>query len=125
LIFVRQTSDPLTSLVKKIDQQLDAVAGKVSRQPGAFVLFVNNTNGLDKELRELAAKEALKRVSLCIGAPPEDYQVSKEADVTVVIYTLGRRGNQHVTANFALRKGALNEAKTDAIVKALSAVLPK
>jgi hypothetical protein len=125
LIFVRETSDPLTSLVKKIDQQLDAVAGKCPRAPGAFILFVNNAPGRDKELRTMAEEQVLKRVSLCIGAPPNDYEVAKEADVTVVIYSLGRRGDQKVTANFALRKGELTDVKADAIVKALSAVLPK
>jgi hypothetical protein len=115
----------LTGLVKKIDQRLEAVAGKTARPPGAYVLFVNNADGLDKRLRDIADKKALKRVSLCIGAPPKNYEIADEADVTVVIYTLGRRPQQHVTANFALRKGELDEAKADAIVKALSDVLPK
>jgi hypothetical protein len=64
-------------------------------------------------------------VSLGIGAPPKDYEVAKEADVTVVIYNVSRRGQQKVMANFALRLGELDEAKADAIVKALSDVLPK
>src|SRR5262249_34694630 len=58
------------------------------------------------------------------GAPPPRYEVNPQADVTVMIYTVGRRPEQQVTANFALRKGELNEAKADAIVKALSEVLP-
>jgi hypothetical protein len=114
----------LTSLVKSIDQQLNK-AGKAVRFPGAFVIFDSNADGLDRQLREMAEKEALTRVSLCIGAPPKDYGVAREADVTVVIYSLGRRFEQHVTANFALRKGQLNEAKADAILKALSDVLPR
>jgi hypothetical protein len=115
----------LTSLVKKIDQQVDAATGKTPRTLGAFIIFVNNADGLDKQLRGMAEENALKRVSLGIGAPPEDYEVATEADVTVVIYTVGRRAKQQVTANFALRKGELDEAKADAIVKALSEVLPK
>ncbi len=114
----------MTSLVKKIDQRLDAAAGKTAQPLGAYVIFVNNADGLDKQLRGMAEKEALKRVNLCIGAPPAVYEVAQEADVTVVIYSIARRG-QPVTANFALRKGELDEAKTDAIVKALSEVLPK
>ena len=114
----------MTSLVKKIDRRL-AAAGKSARPPGAFVIFVNNADGLDKRLRAMAEKAGLKHVSLCIGTPPKNYEVSGEADVTVVIYRIGRRRLEPVTANFALRKGELNEAKTDAIVKALSAVLPQ
>jgi hypothetical protein len=117
----------LTGLVKKIDQAVDQAAGKRagSRGLGAFVLFDGNADGLDQRLRELAEKEGLKRVNLCIGAPPPDYEVAKEADVTVVIYSVGRRWEQKVTANFALRKGELDEATADAIVKALTETLPK
>ena len=115
----------MTGLVKKIEQRVDAAAGKDARTLGAYVIFVSNADGLDKQLRGLAEKEALKRVSFGIGAPPEDYAVAREADVTVVIYSAGRRPQQKVTANFALRKGELDEAKADAIVKALSEVLPK
>jgi hypothetical protein len=124
LIFVRETSDPLTGLVKKIDKLLEA-AGKSDRPPGAYFIFLNNSDGLDKRLQGIAEKEALKRVHLCIGAPPDDYAVAKEADLTVVIYTFGRRGDQKVKANFALRKGELDEAKSDAIARALAEVLPK
>jgi hypothetical protein len=51
--------------------------------------------------------------------------MTKEAEVTVVIYNLGLRPQQKVMANFALRKGDLDEAKSDAIAKALSDMLPR
>jgi hypothetical protein len=50
--------------------------------------------------------------------------VSPEADLTVVIYRLGNKRQEPVAANFALRKGELDDAKADAIVKALADVLP-
>jgi hypothetical protein len=124
LIFVHEQSDALTGLVKKIDERL-ATAGKYPRRLGVFVLFVKSADGLDKDLLKLAEKEGLQHVSLCIGAPPKDYKLAEEADITVVIYTVGRRTKQSVTANFALRRGELNEARTEAIVNALSEVLPK
>jgi hypothetical protein len=117
-------NDPLTGLVKKLDQRL-ASAAKGPRTRGAYVIFDSNADGLDKKLRGIAEKEALKHVTLGIGAPPADYQVAKGAEVTVVIYNPDRRGRQKVTANFALRKGELDDAKADAITKALSEVLPK
>ena len=125
MIFVRETSDPLTSLVKKIDQQVDAAAGKAQRTLGVFVIVDSKADGLDKQLRAMAEKEGLKRVSLGIGTPPQNYEVSNEAAVTVVIYNVGRRGQQKVMANFALRECELDDAQADAIVKALSDVLPK
>jgi hypothetical protein len=113
----------LTSLVKKIDERMLA-AVKTPRQPGAYVLFMNNGNGLDQRLRRLAEAEAIQRVALGIGVPPKDYEVANAADLTVVVYSPERRGEQRVTANFALRKGELNDAKIDAIVKAIADVLP-
>jgi hypothetical protein len=111
----------LTSLVKRIDQRLSTSPGK----PGVYVIFMNDSAGLDQRLREMAEKEALKRVSICIGAPRPDYEVSAEADITVVIYHVGPRRQEKVTANFALRKGELDDCTTDAIVQALSEALPK
>jgi hypothetical protein len=118
----------LTGLVKKIDQAVEEASAKRpanSRGLGVFVVFDGNSDGLDKRLLGMAEKEGLKRVNLCIGDPPDDYELAGEADVTVVIYTVGRRPQQKVTANFALRKGELDEATADAILKALSDVLPK
>jgi hypothetical protein len=114
----------LTSLVKKIESRLDAVTNKGPRPPGVYVLHDSNVNGLDNQLRAMAANEGLKNVSLCIGGPPRDYEVSGEAYLTVVIYNVARRGQQNVQANFALRKGELDDDKIDAIVAALCQVLP-
>lgn len=120
---MRDPSDPLTSLVKKIDQRMQAAVGKTPRQLGTYVLFMNNASGLDQRLRGLAETEALQRVALGIGVPPPNYEVANEADVTVVVYNPARRGQQRVTANFALRKGELKD-KVDDIVQAIAAVLP-
>jgi hypothetical protein len=114
----------LTSLVKKIEQRMALAEGKTQRKLGAYFIFVNNIDRLDQQLRHLANRESLKHVGLGIGAPPQDYALANEAEVTVVIYNIGRRNQQHVQANFALRKGELNDATADAIVKALSDVLP-
>jgi hypothetical protein len=114
----------LTSLVKKIDQRMHAAVGKTPRELGAYVLYMNNSNGLDQHLACLAKTEGIQRVALGIGVPPADYAVANEADVTVVVYRPARRGQQRVTANFALRKGELNNAKISEIIDALAAVLP-
>ena len=119
-------SDPLTSLVKKIDQKVNEAAGKYKegRSLGTYVI-ANDAAGLAEQLRGMAKTDGLRRVSLCIGAAPPRYEVANEADVTVVIYNPGRRNEQAVVANFALRKGELDDAKSDAIVAALAKVLPK
>jgi hypothetical protein len=103
---------------------MQAAVGKTPRELGAYVLYMNNGSGLDQRLRGLAESEAIQRVALGIGVPPADYAVANEADVTVVVYSPARRGQQRVTANFAFRKGELNDAKVDDIVQAIAAVLP-
>lgn len=101
-----------------------AAHGKTKRQLGAFVMVTQDNTGLEQRLRDVAEKEKIQRIALGIGAPPAEYEIAKEADVTVVVYSPARRGLQKVTANFALRKGELDDAKTDAIVQAVAAVLP-
>jgi hypothetical protein len=119
-------SDPLTSLVKKIDHRLNEVSGKYAggRKLGAFVIMPDAPSLAD-QLRGLAQKESLQRVNLSIGAAPPRYEVNKEADVTVVIYIPGRPGKQTVAANFALRRRELDETTGEAILAELSKVLPK
>ena len=119
-------SDPLTSLVKIIDQKVDAASGKYTqgRKLGTFVI-IGDAQDRAEQLRCLAQGESLQRVTLCIGAAPPRYEVNPAADVTVVIYQPGRPGRQAVTANFALRPGELDDAKCNAIVAALEKVLPK
>src|SRR5262245_22665910 len=103
---------------------MQAAAGKTPRPLGAYVMFMNDAPGLDQRLRTLSEKESLRQVALGIAAPPADYAISGEAEITVVVYPPARRGMQKVSANFALRKGELDEAKADDIVKAIAAVLP-
>jgi len=122
-VFAREKSDALTSLVKKIDRRMQATQ-KTRRPLGVFVMFVNDSPGLDQGLRTLAEKEALKEVPLGIGAPPPDYAIAADADLTVVVYPPNRRRDQKVAANFALRKGELNDASASAIYKAIATVLP-
>jgi hypothetical protein len=121
---VRETSPSLTSLVKKIDERMQGAVNKTPNPLGAFVMVLNDAPGLDQSLRSLAEKEAIKQVALGIGAPPPDYAIAPDADVTVVIYPPARRPKQKVSANFALRKGELNDAKIAEIVEAITAVLP-
>jgi hypothetical protein len=125
LIFVRETSDDLTSLVKKIDREVETMTGKPDRPLGLYVIFDSNKEGLDQELRAMAARAGLKHVNLCIGVPPQAYEVAPRADLTVVVYNVARRGRQAVTANFALLRGELDEMKANDIVMAVSEVLPK
>ncbi|MBY0524408.1 MAG: hypothetical protein K2R98_13465 [Gemmataceae bacterium] len=117
----------MTSLVKKIDQRVNEAASRRpqgSAELGTYVICSSDKDNLDKVLRGWAEKDGLKRVSMGIGNAPKDYNVAARADITVVIYEPGRRQNA-VKANFALRIDELDDTSSDAIVEALSKVLPK
>jgi hypothetical protein len=110
MIFAREVTGSLTSLVKKIDAE--TVKHKSDRM-GSFVVFLSDNEGLEKQLKELAQKEGIKACVLTIDNPagPSGYKVAKTADVTVVLYE-----NRNVKANYAFKKGELNEKAIERIV---------
>ena len=119
MIFAREVSDPLTSLVKKID----AETAKHSKQRmGSFVVFLSDDEKMEKKLQELAKNEKLKDCVLTIVEKrdgPTGYNIAKDADVTVVLYT-----NRTVKANHAFKKGELKESDVDKIVADVAKILP-
>ncbi len=119
MIFAREVSDPLTSLVKKIDA---ATAKNSDCRMGSFVVFLSDDEGLEKKLKDLAKKEKIDHTVLSIDNPagPRGYGVSKDADVTVVLYT-----NRTVKANYAFKKGELKDADVNKIVGDVSKILPE
>ena len=117
MIFAREVSTPLTSLVKRIDAET-VKNGK--KHMGSFVVFLSAKEGLDKTLKQFAEKEGIKETILTIDevAGPEAYKVAKAADVTVVLYN-----KRKVEANFTFRKGELDETAIDRIVKDLGKIV--
>ncbi len=119
MIFAREITGPLTSLVKKID----AATGKNSdARMGSFVVFLSDDENMEQKLKDLAKKENLKHTVLSLmpnPAGPSGYNVNKEADVTVVLYT-----KQNVKVNHAYKKGELKEADVEKIVGELPKILP-
>jgi len=119
MIFAREISDNLTSLVKKIDE---ATAKNSSARMGSFVVFCSDEEGLEKKLKELAEKEKLKKLVLSIDNPagPKNYNIAKDADVTVVLYN-----NRNVKVNHAFKKGELKTADIEKIVEEISKIVPE
>jgi hypothetical protein len=118
MIFARETSEPVATLLKKIDE---ATVKHEADKMGSFVVFLGDTDALQPKLKALAAKANLKDLVVSIDAPagPEKYGVANDADVTVVLYTKGT-----VKANYAFKKGELKEKDIEAIVGDLSKILP-
>jgi hypothetical protein len=119
MIFAREPSETLTRLLAQVDA---ATAKHREAELGSFVVFLSDKKGLDKELQEVAKKRELKRIVLSIDPPagPEGFEVSKEADVTVVLY------REHlVKANHAFRKGELDAKAIEKIMADVPKILEK
>jgi isopentenyl diphosphate isomerase/L-lactate dehydrogenase-like FMN-dependent dehydrogenase len=117
MIFAREVSGPLTSLVKKLDAE---TAKNSKAKMGSFVVFMSEDEKLTDQLKSLAEKEGLKKLVLTIDNPagPERYNVAKEADITVVLYN-----HRKVMSNHAFKKGELNEAAIARIIADLPKIL--
>ena len=115
MIFARDITGPLTSLVKKID----AINAK-NTSIGSFVVFLSDEEKLADNVKDLSKKEGLKKIVLTIDNPagPQGYHVAKDADVTVVLYD-----KRNVKSNFAFRKGELNDAAVEKVVSAVTSKL--
>src|SRR5882724_9076608 len=103
MIFAREVTDSLTSLVKKLDA---ATPTHKSDKIGSFVVFCTDSESLEKQLKELAEKEKLTNIVLSIDNPsgPAKYKVAKDADVTVVLYN-----KRKAETNYAFKKGELKD----------------
>jgi hypothetical protein len=119
MIFAREVSDPLTSLVKKLDA---ATAKNSDCRMGSFVVFLSDDEGLEKKLKELAKKDKIEHTILSIDNPagPRGYNVAKDADVTVILYN-----KRDVKANYAFKKGEMKESDVEKIVGDVSKILPQ
>jgi hypothetical protein len=119
MIFAREVSGPLTSLVKKIDE---TTAKNNSCKMGSFVVFLNDDEKLPKALKDLAQKEKIEKTVLTIESPagPSGYDIAKDADVTVVLYT-----KKNVKVNRAFKKGELKDADVEKIVAEVAKILPE
>jgi hypothetical protein len=118
MIFAREISDPLASLVKKLDEAAEL---NKSARMGTFVVFCSDEEGLEAKLKELAKKQELKHLVLAIDNPagPKGYNVAKDAEVTVILYK-----QKTVKVNHAFKKGELKAADVEKIIGELKEILP-
>ncbi len=121
LAFAREITPALTSLVKEIDKAV--IANKESKLSSFVVFLTDDRDALEPKVAALAVKEGIKSTPLTIVegvAGPEKYKISKDADVTVILYA-----KNEAKANFAFSKGELTEKTTKDVVDALSKITAK
>lgn len=110
-IFARKRSDALTALVKK----LDAAGDKGLK---SFVVFLSDDEGLPAQLKKDAADLGLKNTVFAVDnvSGPRAWTISKDAEVTAVLYA-----RRKVESNQVFAAGKLDSAGVERIV----AVVPK
>lgn len=119
MVFARESSAPLTQLIK----QLDATTAKnKASNLASCVIFLSSDQGLPKQLKELAGQEKIEKTILRTYSPdgPKSYNLAKDAEVTVLLYT-----DRVVKANHSFRKAELQEKGIDAIVADVAKILPE
>ena len=87
-VFARKTSEPLASLVKKIDSKI----GEEKKLKG-FVVLLSDKEAAPDDLRKLASSAGIKNVPLTVHGDPAgvpDYELARDADVTVVMWSEGK-----------------------------------
>ncbi len=118
VVFARGNSEPVAKLLK----QLDGCTAKNSEcGMGSFAVFLTDEEGMEKELKALASKSGLKHTVLAIDnkTGPEKYNIAKDAEVTVVLYT-----DHTVKANYAFKKGEFKNADVEKIVADVAKITP-
>jgi phage/plasmid primase-like uncharacterized protein len=103
-IFARNSDDAtLQKLIAAVETATDKNA---KAELNSFVVFCSDSDKLEGKLKELVEKAKLKNVVLSIESAegPEKYNISKDADVTVLLYK-----ERTVVANHTFAKGKLTE----------------
>jgi len=110
MIFAREVNPQLTQLIKQIDM---ATAKNKDARMGSFVVFLSDSEGLTDQLKSLVNKENIKNTVLAVDNPagPKNYNVAKDASITVVLYE-----DHTVRSNYSFRKGELTEKAITRIV---------
>lgn len=121
MVFARSQSDGLAKLVAKVDKAV--VANKTpANYIGAAVIYLDTTDGVKASAKKLAADGKLKEVILGCIKPSDieaDYKLTKDADVTVILYQ-----NRTVRANYSFKAGELTDAAADKVLADLPKILP-
>src|SRR3954471_15809270 len=85
-VFARKTSEPLASLVKKIDEKI----GENNKLKAFVVILTERTDKTTAaELKKLAQNAGIKNVPLTLHQDPggpADYEIARDADVTVLMW---------------------------------------
>lgn len=118
-IFTRKMDDHVAGLIKQVDAEIAKNEGK--KMKAFVVLLTDDPDAAEPMLKDVAKNNQIKHVPLTIfdgPAGPPDYQLSKEAEVTVMMWV---KDGVKVNETFAANK--LDEKTVKAIVKETAKIL--
>jgi hypothetical protein len=83
LIFAREMSEPLATLVRKVEE----IAREPANAVDSFLILVGERQKHEASLKDLAAKHRLKNTTLSVeqAAEVRTFRVSKQNDITVLV----------------------------------------
>ena len=119
IIFARTLSEPLAQLARGIDK---AVADRQSVGLRGWITFLNDDQvRFDPQAAQWAKDHAIRHLPLGVfedaGGPPS-YRLSRDADVTVLLFV-----KRQVVANFAFRAGELKKQEVSEVMKSLHGIV--
>jgi len=111
-VFTRTLSDDLASLVKQIDAEVEK---NESQKMAAFVVLLSDhPDTEDAKLKALAKDHKIENVPLTVfrdSKGPENYKISPEAEVTVLMWR-----ERSVKVNHAFAKGKFDKNAVKRVV---------
>jgi hypothetical protein len=117
-VFARTADD---ATLKKLIAILETETVKNEKaEMCSFVVFCSDDEKLADKLKEHADKAKLKKVILAVeeSAGPEKYNISKDADVTVIVYK-----ERLVTSNYTFGKGKMTEKDSEKIAADIAKIV--
>jgi hypothetical protein len=120
MIFARTGDDAMThKLLKAIDAE---TVKHAKADMSSFAVFQGDKAKLEPQLKDAAKKAELKKLVLAIEDKeepvPAKYNLSKDADVTVILYV-----DRIVKANYSFAKGKITDKDIDAVVKDVAKIV--
>jgi hypothetical protein len=110
VVFARELTPGVATLITKLDAVTVKNGGK---NMGSYAVFMSDDEKLQGKLQTLAKKADLKKLILSIDNPagPKEYQIAKDAAVTVLLY------NEFVVAsNYAFSNADLSDSDIARVV---------
>lgn len=117
-VFTKVMNEEVASLVKQIDAKVNA---NEEKKMAAFVVFLtDDADKVEPKIEALAKEQKITKTPLTLieGAGPSDYKLSKDAEVTVMMWV-----KSEVKVNQAFGKGELNKKAVDGLVAETKKIL--